>query len=303
MDRRGSPSRRAPRRHREALVERIQDLGKPPLLMGVLNRTPDSFSDGGEIFLQGHPGDLGPALERTEEMIVGGAEILDLGGESTRPGARTVGEEEELSRVLPLVRALAERGDCWISADTQRASVARACLDAGAHMINDVSAGRRDPELWPLVAQRRVPYVLMHMRGEPANMQRDPRYDDVVREVGDFLAWGVGKLRALGLPADRILVDPGIGFGKTPEHNLALLGALKRIRPAGQALLLGASHKSFIGALDESPVHRRLGGSLAAVQAGLEAGARVLRVHDVRVTRQFIRVLEAIRDPGARADF
>lgn len=281
---------------RDGLLARLRD-GGAPLLMGILNRTPDSFSDGGE--LPDGPGGLAAALDRAREMVAAGIEILDVGGESTRPGAAEVDEAVELARVLPLVEALSAEGFAWISVDTQRAAVAAAALDAGAHLVNDVSAGRRDPELWPLVAGRGVPYVLMHMQGTPGTMQRAPKYDDAVTEVRSFLEERGDRLLALGLPADALLWDPGIGFGKTLEHNLQLLARLDEFA-GGPPLLVGASRKSLVGALDaasgrgEPDPRRRLGGSLAALLASVDAGARVLRVHDAFESAQALRLWKAL---------
>jgi dihydropteroate synthase len=270
----------------------------PPLLMGILNRTPDSFSDGGEIHGEDRAS-LAAALERARALAAAGCELLDVGGESTRPGAATVEEAEELRRVLPLVKALAAEGLGWISIDTQRATVAEAALDAGAHLVNDISAGRRDPELWPLVAARGVPYVLMHMQGTPSTMQQAPRYTDVVAEVRAFLEEGRARLADLGHPPQALLWDPGIGFGKTLEHNLSLLARLSELG-GGPPLLVGASRKSFIAALEqthgrgEAQPGQRLGGSLAALFAALCGGARVLRVHDAVESGQALRLWMAL---------
>lgn len=278
------------------LLTRLRD-GGPPLLMGVLNRTPDSFSDGGDWF--GRPGALEAALERARELVRQGVEILDVGGESTRPGAEPVEASEERERILPLIEAVAGENLAWISVDTQRASVAAAALDAGAHLVNDVSAGRRDSALWPMLAERSTPYVLMHMQGNPATMQRDPRYDDVVAEVRRFLEAGSAELLRLGLPGEALLWDPGIGFGKTLAHNLTLLARLEELGGVAP-LLVGASRKSFVAALEreaglaEPPPAARLGGSIAALLQAADGGARVLRVHDAVESGQALRTWLAL---------
>jgi dihydropteroate synthase len=257
-----------------------------PKLMGVVNVTPDSFSDGG-LYL-----DSEAAVAHGEKLLGDGAEILDVGGESTRPGAAEVDEAEELRRVEPVVKALA--GKAAVSIDTSKLAVAVAALDAGASIVNDVTALRGDPGMAALCADRRAGVVLMHMPGDPRTMQDDPRYDDVVDDVKAFLAARVEFALAEGVDEERIWLDPGIGFGKTLEHNLELLRRLTELRELGQPLVIGASRKSFIGKVDGSAVDNRLGGSIASSLLAAAEGAAVLRVHDVVETAQALRVAEAI---------
>jgi dihydropteroate synthase len=260
--------------------------------MGVVNVTPDSFSDGGRF--------LAPesAIAHGRALADEGAAIVDVGGESTRPGAQPVSIADEIARVVPVVEGLARAGIC-VSIDTRHHQVMHAAIAAGARIVNDVSALAGDRESLPLVARSGAAVVLMHMRGDPTTMQDSPRYDDVVREVADFLARRVAECRAAGIADDRICVDPGIGFGKTLAHNLALLREAGAVRPAGVALLVGASRKSFIAAAaGGSPPSARLPGSLAAALAAYEAGADILRVHDVAETRQALVLWQAIRQLG-----
>jgi dihydropteroate synthase len=254
--------------------------------MGVVNVTPDSFSDGG-LYL-----DPGAAIEHGRELAEQGAEILDVGGESTRPGAAEVSEEEEVSRVLPVIEGLA--GTATISVDTSKLGVAEAALGAGAEIVNDVTALRRDPEIGALCAERQASLVLMHMQGEPRSMQVDPKYDDVVDDVRAFLAERLEAAIAAGVAEERIWLDPGIGFGKTVEHNLELLRRLGELRELGRPLVVGTSRKSFIGRLDDSPVQERLGGTIASSVLAAVEGADVLRVHDVAEVRQAMAVAQAV---------
>lgn len=262
-----------------------------PLVMGVANLTPDSFSDGGVLYQEEvHPE---PALAGVKRLVAEGADILDIGGESTRPGAEPVSEDTELARVRPLLDGLSDL-DTVVSIDTTKPAVARAAVDAGAGIVNDVS-GAADPELLALVGQRRAAYVLMHVRGGPQDMQSRAVYDDLIGEVYEFLADGLERCVAAGIPRERILVDPGIGFAKTGEHNLALLRALRQFRGLGRPVVLGASRKRFLGELlDGAGVDERLEGSLACAAAGVLAGASVLRVHDVAPTVRLTRVAHAI---------
>jgi dihydropteroate synthase len=255
-------------------------------LMGVVNVTPDSFSDGG-LYL-----DSEAAVAHGEELLRDGASILDVGGESTRPGAVEVDEAEELRRTQPVVAALA-RG-ATASIDTSKLAVAEAALDAGASIVNDVTALRRDPQMAALCADRGAGVVLMHMPGNPRTMQDDPRYDDVVDDVKAFLAGRVEFAVSEGIAEERIWLDPGIGFGKTVEHNLELLRRLAELRELGRPLVIGASRKSFIGKIDGSGVDERLGGSIASSVLAAAEGADVLRVHDVAETAEAMRVAEAI---------
>lgn len=253
-----------------------------PLLMGVLNVTPDSFSDGGRWL------DPERAVAQGLALVAEGAALLDVGGESTRPGAAPVPADEEARRVLPVIRALARETAVPLAIDTRKAAVAEAALAAGAQIVNDVSA-LGDPAMAPLVAASGAAIVLMHMRGEPATMQANPQYTDAVDEIYRWLEARLAAARAAGIAADRLVADPGIGFGKRLEDNTALLRRLEEFHSLGVPLLLGASRKSFLGALmDEADPGRRLEGSLAAAARAAQAGAQILRVHDVAATRRFL---------------
>ncbi len=256
--------------------------GGAPQLMGIVNVTPDSFSDGG-LFL-----DPDAAIAHGRELAAAGADMLDVGGESTRPGAAAVAEAEELERVGPVVAALTGPGGAGIpvSIDTAKAAVAEAALDAGAEIVNDVTALRFDPELAGLCAERGCTVVLMHMQGDPRTMQDDPRYGDVVDDVRAFLAERIAAAVAAGVDERRIWVDPGIGFGKTVEHNLELLRRLGELRELGRPIVIGTSRKRFLGALTGREVGDRLGGTIASNVLALGAGADVFRVHDVAELRQ-----------------
>lgn len=256
-------------------------------LMGVVNVTPDSFSDGG-LYL-----DPEAAIAHGRELAAAGAEILDVGGESTRPGAEAVPEEEELRRVIPVIEGLVA-ADGEISIDTSKATVAAAALDAGAAIVNDVTALRGDPGMAALCAERDATVVLMHMRGDPRTMQDDPRYDDVVAEVRAFLAERLEAAAAAGIDEDRVWLDPGIGFGKTAAHNMELLRRLGELRDLGRPLVIGTSRKSFIGRVDGSAAGERLGGTIASSVLAAAEGAAVLRVHDVAEVRQALTVASAI---------
>ncbi|MFL5832470.1 MAG: dihydropteroate synthase [Solirubrobacterales bacterium] len=256
-------------------------------LMGVVNVTPDSFSDGG-LYL-----DPEAAVAHGRELAAAGAEILDIGGESTRPGAEPVAAEEEMERVVPVIEGL-RRLDCEISVDTSKAAVAAAALDAGATIVNDVTALRGDPGMAPLCADRGATVVLMHMLGEPRTMQEGPRYGDVVAEVRAFLAERLAAAVAAGIAEERVWLDPGIGFGKTAAHNMELLRRLGELRGLGRPLVIGTSRKSFIGKLDGSAAGERLGGTIASSVLAAAEGAEVLRVHDVAEMRQALTVAAAI---------
>jgi dihydropteroate synthase len=256
-------------------------------LMGVVNVTPDSFSDGG-LFLEPEA-----AIAHGEQLVRDGAEILDVGGESTRPGAEEVGVAEELARTEPVVADLAGLG-YRVSIDTSKAAVAAAALNAGAEIVNDVTALQGDPEMAELCAERNATVVLMHMPGNPRTMQAEAQYEDVVDEVRAFLAGRVEAATAAGIAEGRIWLDPGIGFGKTVEYNLELLSRLGELRDLGRPLVIGASRKSFIGKIDGSAVDDRVGGSIAAATLAAAEGADVLRIHDVAETAQALRVAEAV---------
>jgi len=256
-------------------------------LMGVVNVTPDSFSDGG-LYL-----DAEAAIAHGRELVEAGAEVLDVGGESTRPGAEEVSVEEELRRVVPVIEGLQEL-EARISVDTSKAPVAAAALDAGAEIVNDVTALRGDPGMAALCAERGCGVVLMHMLGSPRTMQDDPRYDDVVAEVKAFLAERLDAAVAAGIAEEQIWLDPGIGFGKTLDHNTELLRRLGELRELGRPLVVGTSRKSFIGRLDGSPASERIGGTIASSLLAAANGAEVLRVHDVAAVRQALAVAKAI---------
>ena len=267
----------------------IIDFSRRTVVMGILNVTPDSFYDGGRH------NEVSQAIQDGVAMVEAGAEIIDIGGESTRPGSRPVSEQEEVARVLPVLRGLRDEVKVPISIDTYKSQVAQAALDAGADIVNDISALRFDAEMIAVVARERVPVVLMHMQGTPRTMQAEPRYDDVVREVRDFLAARLDEALAHGVARDCVVIDPGIGFGKTLEHNLALLRDLPALAALGQPLLIGVSRKAFIGKLLGVDAGDRLEGSLGAATAAVLKGANILRVHDVQETVRVARVADAIR--------
>jgi dihydropteroate synthase len=261
--------------------------GLPARLMGVVNVTPDSFSDGGRFL------DPEAAVAHGRRLIDEGAVILDVGGESTRPGAEAVEAGEELARVEPVVAGLAG-GEATVSIDTSKAAVAAAALDAGAEIVNDVTALGADPEIAGLCAERGAGLVLMHMQGDPRTMQENPTYDDVVDDVRAFLTERLERAVAAGVAEERIWLDPGIGFGKTLDHNLELLRRLPELAQLGRPLVVGTSRKSFIAKIDGSEVGDRLGGTIASSVLAWRGGANVLRVHDVREVAEALRVAAAI---------
>lgn len=261
---------------------------RPAMVVGIVNVTPDSFSDGGRFMST--EAAVGHALRLVEQ----GADILDIGGESTRPRASAVSETEEMRRILPVIEALVPRIQIPISIDTMKPTVAEAALKAGAAIVNDIAASREDDRMWRIVAERGAGYVCMHMQGTPATMQTDPHYDDVVGEVGAFFSERLKRLSDCGVRLDQVIFDVGIGFGKTLEHNLDLLSALEGFQAFGRPLLLGASRKSFIGRLADTEPPDRLPGSLACACRAVEAGVQLIRVHDVAATIQAVRMTEAI---------
>ena len=260
-------------------------------LMGIVNVTPDSFSDGGEFL------DPESAIAHGRQLAAEGADILDIGGESTRPGAAAVNAEEELARVGSVIEALARDDGPPISIDTSKFAVAEAALGAGAAMVNDVTALRADPDLAGLCAQRRCEVVLMHMLGDPRTMQENPVYEDVVDDIKAFLAERIEFAISQGIDEDRIWVDPGIGFGKTVEHNLELHRRLGEFADLGRPIVFGSSRKSFLGKLTGAEVDQRLGGSIASNVIAYLNGASMLRVHDVAPMREALTVADAILDP------
>jgi dihydropteroate synthase len=261
---------------------------RPALVMGIVNVTPDSFSDGGRFL------DPQAAVAHALQLAEQGAEILDVGGESSRPGALPVEEAEELRRVLPVIEQLAWCAKVPVSIDTVKPGVARAALDAGASIVNDVAAHRADDALWRVVAEARAGYVCMHSQGTPRTMQANPVYADVAREVGEFFSERLKRLEDCGVRREQIILDPGIGFGKTREHNLQLLGAARSFTMYGRPLLLGVSRKSFIGKLLGVELPARLPGALACACLAVAAGVQIIRAHDVAETVQAIRMTEAI---------
>ena len=269
--------------------DRAWEFPRSPLIMGIVNVTPDSFSDGGQHATPA------AAVAHALALAAEGADLLDIGGESTRPGAPAVSESEELVRVIPVIEQLAGQTDAALSIDTQKPAVAKAALAAGAVIINDIAANRADPKMWQIAVAARAGYVAMHMQGTPQNMQDAPTYTDVTAEVRAFFDERLERFTEAGLDAEQVLFDPGIGFGKTVEHNLALLAGLERFKKMKRPLLVGASRKSFIGRLTEAAVEDRLAGSLACACRAAEAGTAVLRVHDVKETIQALQIWTAIR--------
>ena len=261
-----------------------------PVVMGILNVTPDSFSDGGQFL------DVERAVARAEEMVSEGAELIDVGGESTRPGAVPLGESEELRRVLPVVRRLCSRVAVAVSVDTRKAAVARAVLDVGASIINDIEATRLNPEMWRVVAESGAGYCAMHMQGTPETMQINPVYEDVVSEIGSFFEDRLGRLSAVGVRSERVLLDPGIGFGKTLEQTLALLQGLPQLCRAGRPILLGISRKSFMGKALGIKLENRLPAALACSLWAAARGVSFFRTHDVAATVQALRLHALLGD-------
>jgi dihydropteroate synthase len=262
---------------------------RPALVMGVVNVTPDSFSDSGRFI------ETGAAVAHALELVRQGADIIDVGGESTRPGATPVSEAEELRRVLPVIEALSKKLHLPISIDTFKPTVARAALAAGASIVNDIGANRSDDAMWRLVAETGAAYVVMHMQGTPQTMQQNPVYADVVGEVGAFFSDRLNRLAIAGVARDQVILDVGIGFGKTPGHNLQLLAGLRSFTTLERPLLLGVSRKSFISKLLGTQPGERLPAALACTALAAGAGVQMFRVHDVAETVQALRMTEAIR--------
>ena len=265
---------------------------RPTLVMGIVNVTPDSFSDGGRFLA------ADAAVKHALALIAEGADLIDIGGESTRPNAAPVDEAEELRRVLPVLEALAPVVQVPLSIDTQKPGVARAALRAGASVVNDIAANRAEESMWRIVADAGAGYVAMHMQGTPQTMQREPVYADVVGDVREFFAERLPRLRAAGIPAENVVLDVGIGFGKTLRHNLELLAALPGFRSFARPLLLGVSRKSFLGKLLGAEVEQRLPAALACACHAVAAGVQIIRVHDVLATVQAVRMTEAIHEYG-----
>jgi len=272
------------------MFSRLRNDGRP-LLMGILNITPDSFSDGGRFV------DGASAVAAAEHMVAEGADIIDIGGESTRPGSTAVAPSEQIARVLPIITALVKRlpGNIALSIDTRSTEVARAALGAGTRIVNDIAAGA-DAGMFEVVAEHRAAIVLMHMQGTPETMQQSPHYDDVVAQVRDFLTTRAAAAEAAGIARAHIALDPGIGFGKSRAHNLRLLGNLERFANGVHAILLGTSRKRFMGAIcSETNPRELLGATCATTALGVAAGVRLFRVHDVKANRQAADVAWAIR--------
>lgn len=265
---------------------------KKTLVMGVINVTPDSFSDGGSY------ANASDAVSRAVEMLVQGADIIDVGGESSRPGAASVTSEEETNRVVPVIKAVREKTKAAISIDTCKASVAGVALDAGADIINDISALRHDPHMVTLAADRGVPVILMHMLGTPSTMQKEPHYDDCVGELLQFFAERIDFCRNKGMDSSRIIIDPGIGFGKRLEDNIEILARLSEFKRLGCPVMVGTSRKSFINMIHNVGTRpaQRIGGSIASMITAVLNGADIVRVHDVAETVEALKVLKALRE-------
>ncbi|MBU0477228.1 dihydropteroate synthase [bacterium] len=266
------------------------DLRKKPALMGILNVTPDSFSDGG--LYNTHQ----KAINRVDEMVVEGADIIDIGGESTRPGAEPVTEKEESSRVISLIKEIVKKFNLPVSIDTRKAEVAKKALDAGACMVNNVGGLKGNRELGKIVAHYDVPIILMHMRGNPQTMQKDIKYRSVVSDIIEELKSSIALAQDAGIREDNILVDPGIGFGKTTEDNLKIINRISEFKILGKPVVLGPSRKSFIGNVLNLDVKERLEGTLAAVAYAVLKDVSIIRVHDVVETRRVIDMIKAIKD-------
>jgi len=267
----------------------VLDLGRRTHVMGVLNVTPDSFSDGGHYF------ETGKAIEHGIRMDRDGADIIDIGGESTRPYSEAVSAAEEMDRVIPVIEALRNQITAPISIDTCKARVAREALKAGASIINDISALRFDPEMARTAAQEGVPVILMHMKGTPGDMQKNPVYGDLMHEILDFFKDAIERCEAAGIHRELTVVDPGIGFGKTFDHNLQIIRELSQFQCLKRPVLLGPSNKAFIGHILRKEPHDRDTGSMAAVAAGAMNGAHILRVHHVKKAVETVRIIDAIR--------
>ena len=256
--------------------------------MGILNVTPDSFSDGGKF--KSHDQAIGHAVK----MIKEGANIIDIGGESTRPGAKAVQLEEELMRIIPIIEAIRLKSDCLISIDTYKSKVAEAALDAGADMVNDISGLTFDHNMASLVAERNVPVIIMHIKGKPRDMQKNPNYDNLIKEIKVFFELQIAIAKRAGIDSGNIILDPGIGFGKRLEDNFEIIRELGQISTMGYPVLLGPSRKSFIGLTLDLPIEERMEGTLASITAGVINGARIVRVHDIRATRRTLTITEEI---------
>ena len=262
--------------------------GPRTLIMGILNVTPDSFSDGGSYL------DVAAAISHAKEMVEDGADIIDIGGESSRPGASPASTEEELARVLPVVEGLVDEISVHVSIDTCKSEVARRSLEAGAHIVNDITALQGDAEMAKVVVEMNAGVILMHMSGTPRTMQHSPVYNDVVSEVSSWLQRRIEEAETGGIPPDRIVIDPGIGFGKTVDHNLEILRRLGEFRHLNKPILIGTSRKSFIGKILDLPVNNRIEGTAATITWAIAHGADMVRVHDVKTMRRVARMTDAL---------
>jgi dihydropteroate synthase len=266
------------------------DFSKKTYIMGVLNVTPDSFSDGGLYF------DISAAIEKAHRIAEEGADIIDIGGESTRPGSEQITTEEELKRIIPVIEALAGEISIPISIDTYKSEIARRALDAGASIVNDISGLRFDPKMPEVVSQNNVPVVIMHIKGTPRDMQQNPQYEALIPEIMDYLRTGITIARKAGIPDDKIVIDPGIGFGKTYEDNLKIIHDLHEFSFFRKPILIGPSRKAFLGKiLGDVPVTDRLEGTAAAVSVSIMNGANIIRVHDVKEMVKVAKVADAIK--------
>ncbi|MBI4685613.1 MAG: dihydropteroate synthase [Nitrospirae bacterium] len=266
------------------------DFSQKTYIMGILNVTPDSFSDGGRYF------DKSLAIKRAYEMVENGADIIDIGGESTRPGSESVPIEEEINRTIPVIETIAKKIKVPISIDTYKAEVAKRALDAGALIVNDISGLRFDPEMPKVISQYKIPVVIMHIKGTPKNMQVNPVYEALIPEIMDYLRISIRLALKFGIPEERIIIDPGIGFGKTFEHNLEIINRLREFALLEKPILIGPSRKAFIGKIfGDAPVTERLEGTAAAVAISVFNGANIVRVHDVKEMARVIKTADAIK--------
>jgi len=271
------------------LKNKTLDFSQRAYIMGVLNLTPDSFFDG-RMFPEPEA-----AVQHAFRMEAEGADIIDLGGESTRPGAQAVPLKEEFKRVLPVLKRLSGRLKVPISIDTYKSEVAERCIQSGAEMVNDISGLYFDPRMKEIVARHQVPVIVMHMKGTPRDMQKDPQYRDLIGEILSFFRESISRADAAGVPADKIIIDPGIGFGKSFAHNLDILKGLESFKVLGKPIMVGVSRKSFLGKILDLPVDERLEGSIAAALYAVLRGANIVRVHDVAATVRALRTVEAIQ--------
>jgi dihydropteroate synthase len=272
--------------------KKLFDLSQRTYLIGILNVTPDSFYDGGKF------SNLDGAVKRGIKMAEEGADVIDIGGESTRPRSEPIGLEEELSRVIPVIERLSKEIEVPLSIDTYKSFVAKKALDSSASMVNDISALRFDPEMKKIAAEYKVPIVLMHIKGTPKNMQDDPYYDDVMKEISSYLKESIQIAKDAGIEEDKIIIDPGIGFGKRLEDNLDILKNLSILKTLEKPILVGPSRKSFIGKVLDLPPEERLEGSLGALAVAIFNGANLVRVHDVKESLRVAKLVDAIRKRG-----